>query len=265
MKKGILIILATCFCFNPILNMKRVIITILAMMTVLSAAAQNQIIQSTVKGEKLNFEAPLFGVTKKNVTPKWSLVALGELSGGYSYRMNLPEQIHSNGIFAEMNLLEMRYRPWRDGNLFSLGLCESIDTHLATKTTFFGNDGIFTTISPGWLFARALAMECVVSLDLGYTREFGDWKAGLFFSPGVGYGILQNRYRAGDTGLVGSYRHRDNIYTHNGLRLGVNAGIWYQSIGLIVGWHCRSIDRNNINIFRGDNQNVIHVGISIRY
>ena len=47
--------------------------------------------------------------------------------------------------------------------------------------------------------------------------------------------------------------------------MGVNAGIWYQSIGLIVGWHCRSIDRNNINIFRGDNQNVIHVGISIRY
>ncbi|MBO7379932.1 MAG: hypothetical protein J6U31_09335 [Bacteroidales bacterium] len=83
--------------------------------------------------------------------------------------------------------------------------------------------------------------------------------------PGGAEDVLQDRYRAGDTGLVGSYRHRDNIYTHNGLRLGVNAGIWYQSIGLIVGWHCRSIDRNNINIFRGDNQNVIHVGISIRY
>ena len=223
--------------------------------------------------DKLNFEAPLFGVTKKNVKPKWSVVAFGEVGGGYSCRFNLPSQIHPNGGYAELNLLELRCRPWRNGNLLSLGLTGSLDAHVATKTTFFGMDGQFTTPTPGWLAARAIAAERVVSLSLGYTREFGDWKAGLFLSPGVGHGILQNRYRAGvpeydpetgdktlssiNTGFVGSYRHRDNMYMPNGLRLGLSAGIWYRSVGLTVGWHYRSVLPGS--------QNVFHAGLSIRY
>ena len=223
--------------------------------------------------DKLNFEAPLFGVTKKNVKPKWSVVAFGEVSGGYSYRFNLPSQIHKNGAFAEMNLLELRYRPWRNGNLLSLGLTGCLDAHVATKTTFFGMDEQFTTITPGWLAARAVAAERVFSFSLGYTKEFGDWKAGLFLSPGVGHGILQNRYWAGvpeydpetgndvlssiNTGFVDSHRHRDNMYMPNGLRLGVSTGIWYRSVGLTVGWHCRSVLPGH--------QNVIHAGLSIRY
>ena len=65
--------------------------------------------------DRLNFEAPLFGVTKKNVKPKWSVVAFGEVSGGYSYRFNLPSQIHPNGGYAELNLLELRFRPGGTG------------------------------------------------------------------------------------------------------------------------------------------------------
>lgn len=243
--------------------MKKVLIALITVMSALPVVAQ----------DKLNFEAPLFGVTKKNVKPKWSVVAFGEVSGGYSYRFNLPSQIHPSGAFADLNMIEWRYRPGRNANLLSLGLSVSLDAHQATKTTFFGMDGQFTTITPGWLAARAIAAERVISLNFGYTREFGDWKTSVFLSPGVGHGILQNRYRAGVpvvdsktgetvlsstiTGLVGSYRHRDNMYMGNGVRLGVSAGIWYRAVGLTVGWHCRSIWPGN--------QNVIHAGISIRY
>lgn len=243
--------------------MKRFLLAVAAALVVMSASAQ----------DKLNFEAPLFGVTKKNVKPKWSVVAFGEVGGGYSYRFNLPAQIHGNGGFAELNLVELRYRPWRNGNMLSLGLSGCLDAHVATKTTYFGKDGQFTAPTPGWLAARAIAAERVISLNLGYTREFGDWRTGLFLSPGVGHGILQNRYWAGvpeydpeygDTalssinmGFVGSYRHRENMYMPNGLRLGISAGIWYRSVGLMVGWHYRSVLPGN--------QNVIHAGISIRY
>ena len=49
--------------------MKKVFLLLTAAFVALSASAQN---------DKLNFEAPLFGVTKKNVKPKWSVVALPE-------------------------------------------------------------------------------------------------------------------------------------------------------------------------------------------
>ena len=230
--------------------MKRLLLAAAAALAVMSASAQ----------DKLNFEAPLFGVTKKNVKPQWSLVAFGEVGAGYGYRMNLPSQIHQNGVFAELDLLEMRYRPGRNANLLSMGLSVSLDANVATKTTFFGMSGQFTTPESGWMSARALAAERVFSLDFGYTREFGDWRAGLFLSPGVGHGILQNRYWVGEdsnTGFVGACRHRDNLHMHSGLRFGVSAGIWYRSVGLTAGWHYRSILPGN--------QNVIHAGLSIRY
>ncbi|MBP5539750.1 MAG: hypothetical protein J6X69_08045 [Bacteroidales bacterium] len=262
--------------------MKRITLILTAILATLTATAQTAGYPSEIKGDKLDFEAPLFGVTKKNIKPKWSVVAFAEVNGGFSYRFNVPEQIHPDGGYAELNLLELRYRPMRNGNLFSLGLSGCIDAHMARKTNFFGMDGQFTTMTPGWLAARAIAAERVISLTFGYTRESGDWKTGVFISPGVGHAILQNRYWAGvpvydpDTGLyvldsiykgfVGSYRHRDNMYMPNGLRLGVSAGIWYRSVGLTVGWHRRSIDRyGSGDVFSDRGQNVIHAGISIRY
>lgn len=262
--------------------MKRVLLLLVAIIACQTVNAQNPGIRSDIMLDKLNFEAPLFGVTKKNVKPKWSVVAFGEVSAGFSYRFNVPEQIHPDGGYAEVSLLEMRYRPMRNGNLLSFGVAVSMDAHPARKTNFFGMDGQFTTITPGWHVARAIAAERVTSLTFGYTREFGDWKTGLFISPGVGHGILQNRYRAGvpvydpETGeyvldsrymgLVGSYRHRDNMHLHLGLRLGVSAGIWYRSFGLTAGWHRLSIDRyGSTDVFSDRGQNVIHAGISIRY
>ena len=234
--------------------MKRILLLAVAIIACQTVNAQNPGIRSDIMLDKLNFEAPLFGVTKKNVKPKWSVVAFGEVSAGFSYRFNVPEQIHPDGSYADVSLLELRYRPMRTGNLLSFG----------------------------WHVARAIAAERVTSLTFGYTREFGDWKTGLFISPGVGHGILQNRYRAGvpvydpETGeyvldsrymgLVGSYRHRDNMHLHLGLRLGVSAGIWYRSFGLTAGWHRLSIDRyGSTDVFSDRGQNVIHAGISIRY
>ncbi|MBQ7060120.1 MAG: hypothetical protein IJM83_12615, partial [Firmicutes bacterium] len=68
--------------------MKKVFLSLLAALIALSASAQNN---------KLNFEAPLFGVTKKNVKPKWSVVAFGGIQAGYSYR-NVESPIRSSGL-----------------------------------------------------------------------------------------------------------------------------------------------------------------------
>ena len=71
--------------------MKKLFLAISAVLAVLSAAAQAPGTESTVVGKKLNFEAPLFGVTVKNVKPQWSLVAFGEVSLGYSHAFHVPE------------------------------------------------------------------------------------------------------------------------------------------------------------------------------
>ena len=230
-----------------------------AVLTTLSAAAQNT--------EKLNFEAPLFGVTKKNVKPKWSVVAFGGVQAGYSYRF-VEDPIHSSGSFGELDLIDFRLRPWRDGNTFSWGLSRSFDVQRLANGTVFAQDGSFAGLPAGWLSVRAHAAESVTSLKLGYVHEFGDWKIGLFVSPGLGIGIRHNRYILGTPlmdkdGLISGYnpfdgsRHADNIYANAGFRLGASAGIWYRFIGLTAGWNYRSVLPGH--------QNVIHVGISIRY
>ena len=90
--------------------MKKVLILLVAALAALPAAAQHT--------EKLNFEAPLFGVTKKNVKPKWSVVVFGGVQAGYSYRF-VEDPIRSSGLFGELDLIDFRLRPWRDGNTFS--------------------------------------------------------------------------------------------------------------------------------------------------
>lgn len=63
----------------------------MAVIACFSATAQRSDTTSTVIGKKLNFEAPLFGVTVKNVKPTWSLVVFGEVNLGYSYALNVPK------------------------------------------------------------------------------------------------------------------------------------------------------------------------------
>ena len=249
--------------------MKKVITMAAAVLMVVSAAAQNT---------KLNFEAPLFGVTKKNVKPALSVVVFSEVSGGYSHRLNAPAEVRPSGHFMELNLVELRYRPWRNGNLFSWGLSYSMDFQPVLKGTMFSESGDFIPKPERWLSARATVAEQVTSLKIGYTREFGDWRASLFVSPGIGYGIRHNQYTLGtpfpkngtafepiteDTEVIylPGFRAWDsrseNSYGNQGFRLGIQAGLWYRSFGLTAGWHLRSIAPGN--------QNGVSVGVSIRY
>ena len=149
-----------------------------------------------------------------------------------------------------------------------LGLSRTFDVQRLAKGTVFAQDSSFTGLPVGWLWARAHAAESVTSLNLGYVHEEGDWKIGLFVSPGVGIGIRHNRYylasplRDKDGAIfdytpVGGSRHTDNLYANAGFRLSVSAGVWYRFIGLTAGWNYRSVLTGR--------QNVIHAGISIRY
>lgn len=246
--------------------MKKIIALFAAALTVFSAAAQNQ---------KLDFEAPLFGITRKNVSPKWSFVAFGEVSGGYSYRLNTPPQIRPSGYYGELSILELRYRPWRNGNVFSWGITRSMDVQSVVKGTVFSEEGKFIPTPENWLNARAFTGETVTYLQFGYTRESGDWKAAVFVSPGIGHGTSQNQYSGGipfyedeltygspeDGRAIAGYfpgaSHIERSYGYHGFRLGVKAGIWYRSVGLKVGWHLGSVAPGN--------QNVVCVGLSLRY
>ena len=58
--------------------MKRVLLLLVAIIACQTVNAQKPGIRSDIMLDKLNFEAPLFGVTKKNVKPKWSVVAFPE-------------------------------------------------------------------------------------------------------------------------------------------------------------------------------------------
>ena len=120
--------------------MKKVIMMLATALTTLSAAAQNQ---------KLNFEAPLFGVTHKNVKPAWSVVALSSVEIGASYAFDVPDAMTPLGYYAEATLLELQARPWRNGNLFSVGVTLSTDRHYLKKNQFaFGDDGSMVQLPP---------------------------------------------------------------------------------------------------------------------
>ena len=65
--------------------MKKIVLMVAAALAVCPAIAQNA---------KLNFEAPLFGVTMKNVKPQWSLVVFSGAEAGASNSLAVPEAMH---------------------------------------------------------------------------------------------------------------------------------------------------------------------------
>ncbi len=50
-----------------------------------------------------------------------------EFYGNMCYKA--PSQMNASGYYGELNLVELRYRPWRDGNLFSWGITTSVERH----------------------------------------------------------------------------------------------------------------------------------------
>lgn len=259
--------------------MKRIILIISAALAVLSAAAQAPGTGSTVAGKKLNFEAPLFGLTVKNVKPQWSLVAFGEVNLGYSHAFHVPEYyytyegttvpigLHSGGIYGAVSLLELRYRPWRNGNLFMLGLNGGFETRSLPRRTLFDDNNEPVRVAHVMGSFDAAYSERMLSLELGYVRESGDWSFGIQLQPGLGYSQYRNLYSTTMVpvmdGLVlhgggKSELHADTAITNVGFRFGAKAAVWYRKFGAFVsvrpgGWSF------------GPAYTTISTGLTIRY
>ena len=249
--------------------MKRIVLTLSVLLAVLPAVAQSRDTVSTVIGRKLNFEAPLFGVTVKTL-PKWSLVFLGDVSLGYSHAINVPEEYYEltytsasgetipeyvpiglkpSGIYADLSVLELRYRPWKNGNIFTCGFTISTDSRdLQAQALFDRNHKpAFTTAYNGVGHARGTYSEQAYSISLGFVYEIGDWSFGFNLLPGIGISEYRNRYN--DTWYFGTISGDNISMSHNGgktdlfidkslsfigFRIGAKASVEYKHFGAFV-------------------------------
>ena len=109
-----------------------------------------------------------------------------------------------------------------------------------------------------WDNAKSTCSDNYIGLQIGYIREFGDWKAGAFVVPAFGTTSLRNEYSI--QGISGIKR-QDNLNTNNGFRLGFKAGIWYQDIGVSVGYK-PVIGKNSRQV---PMYNSLQIGVSVRY
>lgn len=259
--------------------MKHLFTTLFAAMMVLSAAAQNSDVTSTVVGEKLNFEAPLFGLITKNIKPMWSIVGFGDGHLGYSYQFEGPSQINASGLHGEISILELRYRPWRGADVFTCGISAYFDRHNLKKGKIFeGSLGeTFIDAPDNYLEPKANTGERIISLNIGYIHEWGSLKAGIFVSPGYGNTIRKNTYKLSmpeisgpvstGVGIQGSRRasdvdRTDQFSGDDGFRLAVKAGIWYEGVGLVLGWRFGGSVGSTANWPRRD---AVILGIAVRY
>ena len=250
--------------------MKRIVLTLSLIMVVLPAMAQSRDTVSTVVGRKLNFEAPLFGVTV-NTLPKWSLVFLGDVNLGYSYAFNVPEEYHEltwtlapgetrseyvpiglkpSGIYTDLSVLELRYRPWKNGNIFTCGLTISTDSRdLQAQALFDRNHKpAFTTAYNGAGRAKGTYSEQAYSISLGYVREIGNWSFGFILLPGLGISEYRNHYDnntnqpfiiTGDNTSLSYNGGNTDVFidkskTIIGFRIGAKASVEYKHYGAFV-------------------------------
>lgn len=211
---------------------------------------------STVVGNKLNFEAPVFGVALKNLKPEWSVVTLGEALMGVSVAFDSPEQLKPAGLYAELSLFDFRWRPWRNSHVFSLGFGCVSDTKWVSSGLCYGERCSFMPVPEGWSKATSCMSEIYMSFPLAYLYEAADWKFSATIVPHLGTTVLQNRYIAEDSIL-----HTDNMSDNFGFRLGFKAGVWYKDYGLAVMYRMKS-PHSSANIpYYG----TFAVAISIRY
>lgn len=238
--------------------MKKVLSIVSAALVAITAAAQSPDTTSTVVGRKLNFEAPILGLTKRDLKPVWSVVALDEVSIGLNYLMGAPGDIKPSGLYADMSELALRYRPWRDGNVFSVGLLGGIDTNRLLNGFSFAQDGSIKPTTGNWENAKSYYSDFHMGLQIGYVKEYGDWKVGAFVVPAFGFTQLRNHYTV--KGIPG-INHVSNMETNYGFRLGFKAGVWYQDIGVSVGYK-PALGNSSATV---PLYNSFQVGISVRY
>ena len=251
--------------------MKRIVLTLSVLLAVLPAMAQSLDTVSTVIGRKLNFEAPLFGV-KVNTLPKWSLVFLGDVSIGYSHAFNVPEAYHeltwtleagktrseyvpiglsSSGIYVDLSVLELRYRPWKNGNMFTCGFTISTDSRDLQAQALFNRNHkpAFTTAYNGAGRAKGTYSEQAYSISLGFVHEKGDWSFGFNLLPGIGFSEYRNLYYnnnntqpfiiTGDNIKLSYNGGKTDVFIDKslsfiGFRIGAKASVEYKHFGAFV-------------------------------
>ena len=237
---------------------KKVVLILVVGLIAIEASAQAPDTTSTVVGRKLNFEVPIFGITKRDLKPTWSIVTFDEISGGFNYLIGVHGHLKPSGWYGDLSIIALRYRPWRDGNVFSAGLLGGVNVNRLQNGYSFGDDGSIVTTPAIWDNAKSTYSDNHVGLQIGYIREFGDRKAGAFVIPALGTTSLRNEYSI--QGISGIKR-QDNLNTNNGFRLGFKAGVWYQDIGVSMGYN-PVIGKNSGQV---PMYNSMQIGISVRY
>ncbi len=206
---------------------KKTILTLVTFLAALSVYGQTS---STVVEEKLNFEAPLFGLSKRDYKPKWTIMTFDELTGGYNHLMGTPDKLTPSGWNASISIISLRYRPWRDGNIFSVSWLLDVSQNYLQKGYAYADNGSILPTPPLWQnVERSTYNSESFGLQIGYTKEFGDWKAGAFVIPTYENVHLINKYS-----LIGidGIQHQDKLCNYDNFRLGFKVGAWYQDFGL---------------------------------
>ena len=227
--------------------MKKFLLSALALMAALSVSAQN--------GQTV-LEWSLSDSRNGGDKPKWSLAAIGSLEGGFAHRFDAPDYTNPSGFFAEVSFLELRYRPWQNGNLFTLSLDYYGETYTVDRNYSVNASGQFVSV-PSDVRHKSTNSECIFHANLGFTAEFGKLSAGVFVCPGLGYGNAHNSFDVGGTSLS----VQEDIRTKASFRLGVKAGFWYDYFGIVFGYHFGNV----VRIQDLPSCSSAFVGLSIRY
>lgn len=237
---------------------KKIVLMLAAALAMCPAYGQTPDTTSTVVGRKLNFEAPIFGLSKRDLKPSWSLVFLDDVSLGLHYLPGAPAEIKSAGIFAELFPLAFRYRPWRDGNVFSAGLLIGTTMNGLRKGYAFADNGSIVPMPTTWKKDWSYYTSLEIGLQIGYVKEFGDWKAGAFVIPAYAHTLIGNQYSLQEAPGI---NHIHNMQANHRFQLGFKAGIWYNDIGVSVGYRPAIWKRNGpVPLYPS-----LQVEISLRY
>ena len=237
---------------------KKAVLILVAGLIAMEVFAQAPDTTSTVTGKKLNFEAPIIGLTKRDIKPTWSIVVFEEVSLGLNYMLGVPEAIKPTGIFADLPLVALRYRPWKDGNIFSVGLLTGVNMNWLQKGYAFAENGSIIPTPDTWERARSYYSDYHFGFQIGYVKEFGDWKVGAFVVPAFGETLIRNSYSL--QGVSGIH-HIQNMETNYRFHIGFRAGVWYNDMGVSVGYQ-PVLGKNNglVSMYPS-----LQIGISLRY
>jgi hypothetical protein len=203
--------------------MKKFLLSALAVLAVFSASAQGDV----------DFEMPLFGSEPGEAHPAWSGAALSGLSFGHAHRFDAPARTKSSGMYFDISFCELRCRPWRNGNCFSVGLEYTGEIYRLDRDAAFNERGEIVDLPASRSKGSSTSSEGNFLVDFGYAYEWNRLTVGLFACPGIGYSSAQSRYKPAGTSL----RMQQELQSSAAFRLALKAGVWYSNFGFVFGYN----------------------------